>query len=200
MTSPFLYAAAAHVRRHGPRGYADYASYRPWLRDECTFRCVYCLLREQGGLVRGVFAIDHFLPVAVHPEKAADYENLVYGCVGCNLAKGSQQIPDPCRVLLRDDVRVLANGTIQGRTTESRLLIRLLRLDDAAYTEFRSLWISIVSLAARHAPELYQRLLGFPEDLPDLRKLQPPEGNSRPEGVEESYLVQRERGTLPSTY
>src|SRR5205814_9068910 len=37
-------------------------------RDEFTFRCVYCLLREQWGLVRGTFAIDHFLPVAIHPE------------------------------------------------------------------------------------------------------------------------------------
>lgn len=53
MTFPFNYPDAPHRRRHGPRGYADYASYRPWLRDEFTFRCVYCLLREQWGLVRG---------------------------------------------------------------------------------------------------------------------------------------------------
>lgn len=71
MTSPFRYPAAAHVRRHGPQGYADYASYRPWLRDEFAFRCVYCLLREQWGLVRGTFAIDHFLPASVNPEQVA---------------------------------------------------------------------------------------------------------------------------------
>ena len=49
MTDPFSYPAAAHVRRHGPQGYADYPSYLPWLRDEFSFRCVYCLLREQWG-------------------------------------------------------------------------------------------------------------------------------------------------------
>jgi hypothetical protein len=28
-------------------GYADTDSYRPWLRDEFAFRCVFCLVREQ---------------------------------------------------------------------------------------------------------------------------------------------------------
>jgi hypothetical protein len=41
----FDYAATAHVRRHGPFGYQDYESYRDWLRDEFSFRCVYCLKR-----------------------------------------------------------------------------------------------------------------------------------------------------------
>src|SRR5438105_1690840 len=156
----FTYPARPHARRHGPRGYADYASYRPWLRDEFTFRCVYCLLREQWGLVRGTFAIDHFLAVAVHPEKITDYDNLVYGCASCNAGKGCQQVPDPCQVLLGTDVRVLEDGTIQGNTPESRRLIRVLGLDDPEYTEFRLLWINIIALTARHAPELHQRLLG----------------------------------------
>ncbi len=38
--SPFIYPARPHTRRHGPQGYAGYASYRPWLRDEFSFRCV----------------------------------------------------------------------------------------------------------------------------------------------------------------
>ncbi len=46
MTDPFAYPPAPHVRRNGPQGYADYQSYRPWLRDEFSFRCVCCLLRE----------------------------------------------------------------------------------------------------------------------------------------------------------
>ncbi len=40
MTDPFSYPNRPHVRRHGPRGYANYESYRPWLRDEFSFRCV----------------------------------------------------------------------------------------------------------------------------------------------------------------
>ncbi len=46
MTTPFRYPDGPHQRRHGPRGYASYESYRPWLRDEFAFRCVYCLTRE----------------------------------------------------------------------------------------------------------------------------------------------------------
>jgi hypothetical protein len=47
--SPFTYPSAPLVRRHGPQGYADYVSYRPFLPDEFQFRCVYCLLRERIG-------------------------------------------------------------------------------------------------------------------------------------------------------
>jgi hypothetical protein len=56
----FDYPPGPHVRRHGPRGYADLESFRPWLRDEFDFRCVYCLLREQWGRTRGTFELDYF--------------------------------------------------------------------------------------------------------------------------------------------
>ena len=68
----FVYPAEPPRRRHGPQGYATPQGYRPWLRDEFCFRCAYCLLREQWGLVRGTFDIDYFLPVALHPEKVLD--------------------------------------------------------------------------------------------------------------------------------
>ena len=35
----FEYPSELHVRRHGPRGYRDYRSYKPWLRDEFDFCC-----------------------------------------------------------------------------------------------------------------------------------------------------------------
>jgi hypothetical protein len=200
MTVPFTYPATPHVRRHGPQGYADYASYRPWLRDEYAFRCVYCLLREQWGVVRGTFALDHFLPVAVHPQKVTDFDNLVYSCASCNAAKGSQQVPDPGQVLVGADVRIDEDGKIEAGTPEARRLIRVLGLDDPEYTEFRLLWIGIVSLATGNAPDLYRRLMGFPENLPDLSRLRPPGGNARPAGVANSYLAQRRSGVLPETY
>ncbi len=42
----FAYPPTDHVRRHGPRGYENYENYKPFLRDEFDYRCVYCLLRE----------------------------------------------------------------------------------------------------------------------------------------------------------
>jgi hypothetical protein len=196
----FLYPARPHTRRHGPRGYAGYESYRPWLRDEFAFRCVFCLLREQWGRVRGTFDIDHFLPVALHPEQERTYDNLFYCCASCNAAKGKQLVPDPTRVLLTGDVQVNEDGTIESRTPAARRLIRVLGLDDPEYTEFRLLWLGIAALAQRHDPDLHGRLIGFPDDLPDLARLRPPGGNTRPEGVQSSHFARKKTGVLPETY
>ncbi len=200
MTLPFVYPPGPHVRRHGPQGYVDYASYRPWLRDEFSFHCVYCLLREQWGRIRGTYAIDHFLAVAHHPARVAEYDNLVYACASCNTAKGDRAVPDPLAVLTSPQVRVAEDGTIRAEDPEAARLIELLGLDGPESTEYRLLWIGIVALAARHDRDLYRRLLSYPDDLPDLRRLQPPGGNSRPGGVEHSALALRERGALPATY
>jgi hypothetical protein len=196
----FSYPAEPHERRHGPQGYADYDSYRPWLRDEFSFRCVYCLLREQWGRVRGTFDIDHFRPVVQHPESERTYDNLLYACATCNAAKGKRQVPDPCLVLVAGDVTVEEDGSIRARTPAGRRLVRVLGLDDPEYTEFRLLWTGIVSLASRYDPDLYRRLMGFPDDLPNLARLRPPGGNTRPDGVQVSYLMRRKAGTLPQTY
>jgi hypothetical protein len=199
MTQPFDYSPVPLVRRHGPRGYADYASFRPWLRDEFSFRCVYCLTRERWGQGNALFALDHFLPVAPHPDRVTDDDNLVFACATCNANKGDRIAPDPLCVLLNPAVSVAADGTLHTDAEASRL-IELLRLNDPRMVEFRMHWIAIVSLAARHAPGLYHRLMGYPDDLPDLRRLQPPAGNSRPEGVEHSAHARRERGGLPAVY
>lgn len=57
----------------------------------------------------------------------------------------------------------------------------------------------IVELAAKHDPELYQKLTGFPEVLPDLSKLRPPR-NSRKDGILQRWFMRRERGELPPEY
>ena len=199
MTAPFAYPATPHVRRHGPQGYADYAGFRPWLRDEFTFRCVYCLLREQWAR-HGSFGIDHFLAVAHHAAQATDYDNLLFACAPCNAAKQDRLLPDPLRVLTNAAVQVAADGTIRTDDAEAAQLIELLGLNSDKSTEFRMLWIGIIALAAKHEPELYAKLMGFPADLPNLSRLRPPKGNARPEGVPQSWHARREAGTLPETY
>ncbi len=196
----FTYPAEPHRRRHGPQGYADPGSYRPWLRDEFAFRCVYCLFREQWGKLRGTFDVEHFRPTASHPGDRLFYDNLVYGCSACNVGKGKQLVPDPLMALVCADVRVNDDGTIEGLTRQARRLIRVLGLDDREYTEFRMMWMEILSLAAREDPELHRKLMGYPNDLPDVARLRPPGGNSRPEGIEQSYFVRKQKGILPETY
>jgi hypothetical protein len=90
--TPFVYPSTPHLRRHGPQGYADYGRYLPWLRDEFTFRCVYCLRREQWGRAVAELEIDHFLAVSLRPEFKADYDNLL-------LVYAAQQFGLGCRPL-----------------------------------------------------------------------------------------------------
>ena len=198
--TPFMYPAEPHLRRHGPQGYADAASYRPWLRDEFTFRCVYCLFREQWGKLRGTFGVEHFRAIASHPGDALSYDNLVYACAACNAGKGKQLVPDPLTALVCADVWVNQDGTIEGQTRQARRLIRVLGLDDREYTEFRLMWMEIVDLAAREDPELHRKLMGFPGDLPNVARLRPPGGNSRLDGIEQSYFVRKQKEILPETH
>lgn len=200
MTIPFDYPTTSHSRRHGPVGYADPKSYRPWLRDEFSFRCVYCLLREQWGRVVGVFDVEHFLPVINYSDFAVDYDNLLYACTTCNLAKREQEIPDPLAVLTAGNVQVSEDGRIYTANVDAACLVEILGLNADDAIEFRMTWIGIVALANRVDSQLHRRLMGFPEDLPDLERQRPPGGNTRPDGVSESWRARQKRGELPETY
>lgn len=200
MTVPFDYPVAPRGRRHGPAGYSDYASYRPWLRDEFQYRCTFCLRREAWTGVFAEFALDHFEPVALHPADATTYDNLLYVCGPCNCRKGDERVPDPLAALTAEAVTVRPNGAIEARTRSARRIVQVLRLDGPRLTELRAIWIEVVRLAAANSPDLHRRLLGFPADLPDLGRLRPPGGNSRPEGIGQSCFLLRQRGELPTTY
>lgn len=194
---PFTYPPSEVARRHGPDGYTDYRSYRPWLRDEFTFRCVYCLLRERWGHITGQFDLDHFVPQVQNLDEAVSYDNLVYACHACNLRKRDQRLP--ATVLTSENVRIYEDGRIVGLTPESNFIIKALWLDTPQSNEWRRLWIRIVQLAKEHDEEHFQQLMGYPDDLPDLSNLSAP-SNCNPEGIEQSYYACSQRGELPDTY
>lgn len=198
--SPFEYPPSRAERRHGPRGYSSYARFLPWLRDEHEFRCTYCLSREQWVVRLGGFVIDHFVPAAFDPQAVAEYDNLLYACTACNVAKGIQVVPDPTKVLAAGMASVQEDGRIEGHTRDAQVLIDAIGLNDPEYVRFRRNWIAILRLAQINDPELYGELMRYPDDLPDLSRLRPPEGNTRPEGIGESCFARRERGELAETY
>lgn len=195
----FRYPERLFPRRHGPGGYSAIRSYRPWLRDEFAFRCMYCLVREQWGRVTGEFDLDHFLPQAVQPGLATEYCNLVYACRTCNLRKRTSLLPDPVDTLTSHSMRAYPDGTIVGLTPNAAKIIRVLCLNSPRWRQWRRTWMRIVELASKHDRELLQVLLGFPDDLPDLALCRAPR-NARPDGICHSFYARRQRGELADLY
>lgn len=202
----FVYPAIPHVRRHGPLGYSDYHSFKPWLRDDFTFRCVFCLVRERWfPMGHDAFSVEHLVPKCDAPDRECDYENLVYACCRCNSAKSDVwPVLNPCEVAFADHLRVREDGQIKGLTTEGRKLIKVLRLDHPKLVKYRRELLNIVRvLPSKNDGDGSSRLrywLGFPDDLPNLVSLRPPSGNSRPEGVKQSYHARRQRLELEGAY
>ena len=207
LPEPFAYPAAPHARRHGPAGYRDPADYKPWLRDEFTFRCVYCLEREAWAADRAdSFSVDHFAARSTDPALAGDYDNLVYACTRCNSNKQAGPVPlDPARVAFADHLAVTADGRLVGQTTDEADLVDVLRLNESPALDNRREALLLLRLE-REQPDnpvvhaLFVAAFGYPADLPDLGRLRPPGGNARPEGVAGSHYARREKGELPEVY
>jgi hypothetical protein len=196
----FAYPNGPHIRKHGPRGYGKYQKYRPWLRDEFTFRCVYCLARERWAGRHSQFVIDHVDPQSKNRDTAREYDNLVYCCSTCNQFKRNARVADPCKVAFAECVRVNRDGRIEALNEDGRRLIAVLRLDNKENTRFRHDWLDFIEEFQRTRPDLYLRVMGFPQDLPNLARLRPPGGNTRPDGIKESYFAKWQRRELPEVY
>ena len=202
----FQYPKHAHVRRHGPRGYRNYQSYKPWLRDEFDFRCVYCLWRERWYAAgESAFGVEHLQSQVMAPQLVCDYDNLVYACCRCNSAKTDATVVlDPCRDAFGDHLEVLVNGHIHATTPEGREVIRICRLDERLLTESRrrllELFQMLRDIDSPTAKSLLQHYLAFPDNLPVLSKCRPAGGNARPAGIADSYCERSRRGQLAATY
>ena len=202
----FDYPESRHVRKHGPQGYKDFRQYKPWLRDEFTFRCVYCLCQERW-YVNGQdgFSVDHFLPKKKFPQSECDYENLFYACVKCNSLKNEHVLGcDPCKESFTMHLEAKGDGRVHCKTSTGEKLKDVLRLNRSKLCELRKMLMKVLPVLERSdRPEDMAMLRfwrGFPMDLPDLRKERPPQGNSRPGGVLDSYFCRRESGFLPELY
>ena len=201
----FDYPSGTHTRRHGPRGYLDDEHYKPWLRDEFTFRCVYCLCREVW-LPDGDrnFSVEHLEPTSLAPEGLTSYDLLVYACCQCNACRGAEPLPlDPASDLARH-LEVSTDGTIRASTPAGEDIIRVCRLDRSTLTRFRRLILDILTFIGKNpgdeATELCMSYLSYPDNLPDLAALRPPGGNSRRQGIAECAFARRSRKELPNTY
>lgn len=203
--SPFRYPAAPHVRRHGPVGYWAYPQYRQWLRDEFSFRCVYCLRRETWAFDNSEFELDHDVAKSLAPELCRDYTNLVYACHNCNKRKSNKRLPSLSEVSYGACIEVLLTGSrlgeIEALNEDGLRLIDELALDAPRITATRRLCIETICSLEKHNKPLYMIWMGFPNELPDLANIIPkPKSNTKPEGIEQSWFALKERGDLPEVY
>lgn len=203
----FSYPTEPHLRKHGPTGYSDYESYRDWLRDEFSYRCVYSLVREQWIGRRGNFDIDHLKPRAERPDLTCDYDNLLYLTHQMNLVRSKRPLPDPCQLALGDCLRVHPNGDRVGEIEAinenefGERIIRVLRLDSEDATGFRRRILEMLRSFAITDEAQFREWIGFPNELPNLRRpKRRNKGNTRPGGLNQSALYLRENGTLSEWY
>ena len=104
--------------------YANYPSFKPYLREDFNRRCGYCDCDDyHSGGSRG-YQIDHFKPKDKFIELKEEYSNLVYSCPYCNRAKWSKWkddgFVDPCEDeyeshLYRNEKGMICYSTERGR-------------------------------------------------------------------------------------
>jgi hypothetical protein len=93
----------------------------------------------------------------------------------------------------------MANGRVEALNADGKKLEQALLLNSESNLRHRSLWMRTLEALRSQSPALYREFMGFPDDLPDLRKKHVP-NNTKPEGVANCYFALRERGELPAIY
>lgn len=191
---PFQYPLAPLVRKHAPSYPTQWKPYLDWLRDEFDFRCVYCLQRERWGKRRAVFAIDHIVPREAGGAPF-DYCNLAYACASCNSAKSDSIVPHPEQHAYGKCVEVDGEGRIHPKNRVGKWLIRELRLDDVENTEFRRDRIYELKSLLKTDREQFDRVMSYPDDLPNLRSKSPPK-NAKPDSWKQSHHAKGDAGKI----
>ena len=204
---PFAYPLVPHSPAQGPRGYTDYASYKPWLRDDFAFRCAYCLTRERwhpSG--HDGFGVDHVVAQAVAPLLVVSYAHLAYACNNCNSAKGVAPLPwSPLEQAIGLHVAVRHDGFAVALSTDGEDWILAFRLNNAGRVGLRLEKLVILRSKQTHPDDadidhLYCRAFGYPDDLPDLSVLRPPGGNAVAGSETRSHFTRPSRGELAEVY
>lgn len=206
---PFQYPSNSE-RKYSPKGYEDYTSFKPWLRDEFDFRCIYCLFRETWyANGNAAFGVEHFVPKSSQAGEALEttYDNLFYACNRCNTMRGTKALVD-AEIQIDPDklgqyLCLNAEGEMEGKTKEGRFLIDILGLNSDLHVEWRE---CLAWLAKEFDPNesdeplahLFLFFFTFPTDLPNLGVLRPPGRNST--NTDACWFQVKERGELPAYY
>ena len=131
------------ITRSAPPHFSSYGDYKPYLERDFGERCAYCNLHSKR--ITTPFEVDHFIPrkafKGVRPSLDTDYNNLVYACKKCNVAKSGKFEGDltevtPTNTLFYDPVLVDYNsvfyrnelGAIDSDDPKGKSMIKMLKL------------------------------------------------------------------------
>ena len=131
------------ITRSEPPHFDDYSKYKSYLERDFSRRCAYCNLKKDA--ITTPFEIDHFIPrkafKSIRPGLETDYNNLVYSCKKCNIAKsnkfqGDLNSKEPTNDLFYDPVLIDYNtvfyrnelGAIDSDDPKGKKMIELLKL------------------------------------------------------------------------
>lgn len=85
-------------RSSAPISTRDYRRFRPYVREDFSECCAYCLLPEILAGGEANFELDHFRPQSIFSHLIHDFRNIYYSCHVCNNTKRdtwpSQQLRD----------------------------------------------------------------------------------------------------------
>lgn len=136
-------------RRNPKRKFRDYTKYKPWLREDFKYACVYCTVHEGefGGFHS--FHVEHFKPKSKFPELIIEYTNLLYACWKCNSLKGEdwpsdnplksgKGYLDPCRYDYEKYFILNNDGILVGKNKAATYMIERLHLNSYFLIKIRN--------------------------------------------------------------
>jgi len=129
------------VRRNRPSEiFVDYRRYKPYLRRDFEYQCIFCTIHEVewGGYLH--FHVEHYRPKSRFPHLINDYDNLLYSCDVCNRYKGDDWPSDnpvsdgcgyldPCEYDFDEHFSYLPDGTVCGLSPVANYMIERLHLN-----------------------------------------------------------------------
>jgi hypothetical protein len=138
-------------RREPPRARGGYQLFRPFVRDDFSECCAYCLLHEILAAGPDNFHLDHFRPKS-HPLFAhlrAEYYNLYYSCSVCNRYKSNRWpddemveaglfFVDPCQEAFSDHFLESQEGRWVPLTRAGEFTEAMLRLNREHLVKLRA--------------------------------------------------------------
>ena len=133
--------------------------------------------------------------------RVLDYDNLFYVRATCNEMKSdAEEMPSPFLTAYGRCLAVDEKVVLTALNSQGAMLMKILRLDNRENTEYRRLLLENLRLTRAKDAKLYREWMSFPDDMPDLAAKRPPKGNSRPQGIRESFFMRRKRNKLPEVY